>query len=64
MSRVGPLKGDERRLLLDKDRDNQKKYKDLLDRESAYERLNDKNTASGQIKDKLRSFGSLFGFKR
>ena len=64
MSRVGPLKGDERRLLLDKDRDNQKKYKDLLDRESAYERLNDKNTASGQLKDKLRSFGSLFGFKR
>ena len=58
------MKGDERKGFMDKDKDNQKKYKELLDRESAYERLNSKNTAAGQIKDRLKSFGSLFGFKR
>ena len=64
MSRVGPLKDDERKAAMEKDVQNRKKYKDLLDRESAYERLNAKSTAVGQVKDKLRSFGNLFRLNR
>ena len=64
MSRVGPLKPDERKTVMEKDNENRKKYKDLVDRVSAYERLNEKNTAVGQVKDKLRSFGNLFRLNR
>jgi uncharacterized protein len=64
MSRVGPLKPDERKGALEKDIQNRRKYKDLVDRVSAFERLSEKNTAVGQVKDKLRSFGNLFRINR
>jgi DNA helicase HerA-like ATPase len=64
MSRVGPLKAEEREAVMAKDVENRNKYKDLLDRESAYERLSSKSTAVGQVKDKLRSFGNLFRLNR
>ena len=63
MSRVGPLKPDERKGVMEKDTQNRKKYTELIDRPSAYERLNEKGTAVGQVKDKLKSFKSLFGLK-
>ncbi|MEQ1673006.1 MAG: helicase HerA-like domain-containing protein, partial [Hyphomicrobium sp.] len=63
MSRVGPLKPDERKAVMEKDALNRKKYTELVDRVSAYERLNEKSTAVGQVKDKLKSFKSLFGLK-
>jgi len=60
MSRVGPATAAERTALVAADADNQRKYKDAVDAESAYERLQAKNTTVGQLKDKLRSFGGLF----
>jgi len=60
MSRVGPATAAERTVLVAADADNQRKYKDAVDAESAYERLQAKNTTVGQLKDKLRSFGGLF----
>ncbi len=64
MSRVGPLKADERRALIAADAANVDKYAKRLDAVSAHERLNDRNTAVGQVKDKLRRFGNLFGLNR
>ncbi len=64
MSRVGPLKADERKALIQADADNFQKYTKTEDTESAYERLQDRNTAVGQVKDKIRRFGSILGFNR
>ncbi len=63
MSRIGPLKPDERRTLIDADTDNRTKYRDRIDSESAHERLLARNTPVGQVKDKLRRFGNLFGLR-
>jgi uncharacterized protein len=61
MSRVGPLTAKERQALIEGDLENRKKYKDVLDSESAHERLAARNSTVGQVKDKLRRFGNLFG---
>ena len=63
MSRIGPLKPDERRALIDADTENRTKYRERIDGESAHERLLARNTPVGQVKDKLRRFGNLFGLR-
>jgi len=63
MSRIGPLKPDERRALVDADTENRTKYRDRIDSVSAHERLLTRNTPVGQVKDKLRRFGNLFGLR-
>ena len=62
MSRVGPLKPDERVALVAADVELARKYKEPLDRESAHERLTQKSSPGGQIKEGLRKFGNLFNF--
>ena len=57
MSRLGPLKADERQQLLDADTENRNKYRAALDKKSAYHVLADKHTPIGQIKDKLAQWG-------
>jgi len=64
MSRVGPLTREERRRLIEADVENLRKYRDVLDRESAHERLRARNSPVGQVKDKLRRFGNLFNVNR
>lgn len=64
MSRVGPLKADERAALIEADTANRTKYKESIDTESAHERLMARNSPVGQVKDKLRRFGNLFGLNR
>lgn len=64
MSRVGPLKPEERQALIAADADNVARYKDTMDRESAYERLASLHTPVGQVKDKIRRFGNLLGLAR
>jgi len=64
MSRVGPLTPDEREKLIKADTQNWKKYRQVLDRESAHERLRARNSTVGQVKDKLRRFGNLFNLNR
>jgi hypothetical protein len=59
MSRVGPLKGDEREKLLAADDANREKYGKPLDRDSAYERLQERNTAVGRLKERLTSFSNI-----
>jgi hypothetical protein len=59
MSRVGPLKGDEREKLLAADGANREKYGKPLDRDSAYERLQERNTAVGRLKERLTSFSNI-----
>ena len=61
MARLGPLTKDERRTLLDADTVNTGKYRETLDRESAYERLTDRGTLMGKVQEKLKGFGKLFG---
>jgi len=61
LSRVGPLSCAERQALIAGDAANRKKYKEVLNRESAHERLKARNSPVGQVKDKLRRFGNLFG---
>jgi DNA helicase HerA-like ATPase len=63
MSRVGPLRPEERRALIEADADNHKKYTQVFDRESAHERLKARDTIVGQAKDKIRRFGNLFNLK-
>jgi DNA helicase HerA-like ATPase len=63
MSRVGPLKDDERRAIVDADAENRSKYRETVDAVSASERLASRNTPVGQVKEKLRRFGNLFGIK-
>ncbi|HZT46698.1 MAG TPA: helicase HerA-like domain-containing protein [Hyphomicrobiaceae bacterium] len=64
MSRVGPLTPEERKALIEADTANWKKYRQVLDRESAHERLRARNSTVGQVKDKLRRFGNLFNLNR
>src|SRR5262249_1822623 len=64
MSRVGPLTREERRRPIEADVENLRKYRDVLDRESAHERLRARNSPVGQVKDKLRRFGNLFNVNR
>ena len=61
MARLGPLTKDERRAMLDGDTVNREKYRETLDRESAYERLTDRGTLMGKVQEKLKGFGKLFG---
>jgi DNA helicase HerA-like ATPase len=60
MSRVGPLTGKERQAVIEGDVENRKKYKDVLDRESASERLRARNSPVGQVLEPIRRFGNLF----
>ena len=64
MSRVGPLKPDERAGFIQADNANRNKYAASVDDESAYERLSSRSTTLGQVKDKLRRFGNLFGITK
>ncbi|HEY8129659.1 MAG TPA: helicase HerA-like domain-containing protein, partial [Hyphomicrobium sp.] len=59
MSRVGPLKPEERKTILEGDKGNRTKYGTPLDRESAYERLQERNTTVGKIKERLSSFSNI-----
>jgi hypothetical protein len=63
MSRVGPLRDEEREAALKADRENRAKYAVTVDAVSAHERITSKSTAVGQVKEKLRRFGNLFGLK-
>ena len=61
MSRVGPLVMEERKKLVDADIGNQKKYKELVDGDTAHERLQDRNTVVGKAKEGVKNaFGGLF----
>jgi uncharacterized protein len=59
MSRVGPLKDDERRAIIEAQTDLIAKYRDVLDRESATERLKSRNSVLGQVKEGLDRFKGL-----
>jgi hypothetical protein len=59
MSRVGPLKPEERQSLIARDAANAQKYRQQLDRESAHERLKSKSTLIGQMMDGVRRFGNI-----
>ena len=61
MSRVGPLKPDERVKLISADAENERKYRQTINSESAHERLIARNSPLGQVREKLRRFGNLFG---
>lgn len=61
MSRVGPLSKDERDGLIAGDTAMRGKYKDSIDRESAYELLLARNTPGGAVKQAVKKFGNLFG---
>ena len=53
MSRVGPLKDDERQALIAADTELEAKYRLVLDRESAHERLAARHTMMGQVKEQI-----------
>jgi uncharacterized protein len=60
MSRLGPLKPDERKAAIAADAANHAKYAVTLDTPSAYHRLAEKGTLVGQVKDKISTaFGGL-----
>jgi uncharacterized protein len=60
MSRLGPLKSDERRAVIAADAANHAKYSVTLDTPSAFHRLAEKGTLVGQVKDKISTaFGGL-----
>jgi uncharacterized protein len=61
MARLGPLSKDERRALVDADTALIAKYRETLDRESAYERLTRRGTLMGKVTEQLKGFGKLFG---
>ena len=63
MARLGPLTKDERKVLVDGDVENVKKYRETLDRFSAYERLTKRGTMLGKMQEGLKGFGKLFGGK-
>ena len=63
MARLGPLTKDERAAIVDGDAANVKKYRETLDRESAYERLTKRGTLMGKVTEQLKGFGKLFGGK-
>ena len=65
MSRVGPLKPDERKAHIAADKVNASKYGEAIDRESAYERLTARSTLVGGIKQNIRNaFSNILGGKR
>jgi uncharacterized protein len=64
MSRVGPLTLGERQAMIAADKENSKKYGQMVDRESAYELLQQRNSPGGIIQQGVRKFGNLFGMKR
>ncbi len=60
MSRLGPLKPEERQALIAADAANHAKYTTTLDNPSAFHRLAEKGTLVGQVKDKIsNAFGGL-----
>ena len=61
MSRVGPLKPDERKARIEADTEIIKKYRQTIDRESAHELLRDRGTIKGRAEQGLKKFGKLFG---
>jgi uncharacterized protein len=62
MARLGPITKNERRALIEGDRALYAKYKDPLDRISAYERLASRGTLIGQVRETVKTrFGNLFG---
>jgi DNA helicase HerA-like ATPase len=63
LGRLGPLKPAERTAILESDPDLRAKYKDTLDRTSAYERLTQRDTLMGRAQEQLKRFGNLFGTK-
>lgn len=65
MSRVGPLKPDERKAAIERDKENRTKYLESIDRESAYERLTQRSTIAGSLKENIRNaFSNILGGKR
>jgi DNA helicase HerA-like ATPase len=64
MSRVGPLKEAERKVIIDADAANGQKYTKLADIPSAFETLNARNSPVGQVREKLRRFGNLLRANR
>ena len=63
MGRLGPLTGAERSALIEADTGNIAKYRQTLDRESAYERLAKRGTMMGKVQEGLKGFGKLFAGK-
>ncbi len=63
LGRLGPLKPAERAAHLEGDTVLRKKYKDTIDRTSAYERLTQRETLMGRAQEGWRTFGNLFGGK-
>jgi hypothetical protein len=61
LGRLGPLKAEERVAMIEGDKDLYRKYKDTIDRVSAYERLTQRETIMGRMEQGLRSFGGLLG---
>lgn len=61
LGRLGPLKPEERVAMIEGDKDLYRKYKDTIDRVSAYERLTQRETLMGRMEQGLRSFGGLLG---
>jgi DNA helicase HerA-like ATPase len=61
LGRLGPLKPGERVAKIEGDKDLYRKYKDTIDRVSAYERLTQRETIMGRMEQGLRSFGGLLG---
>jgi uncharacterized protein len=61
MSRVGPLRPEERKAIVQNDGENVKKYATQLNRESAHEVLTQRSTPIGQAKEKVKKFSNLFG---
>lgn len=68
MGRVGPLKQDERKVLLDADTEMAGKYRDEVVTEGAYERVQAMNTMMGNVNEKLdeakEKLGGWFGIGR
>ncbi len=68
MGRVGPLKQDERKGLLDSDAEMAAKYREEVVTEGAYERIQAMNTMIGNVTDKIdeakEKLGGWFGIGR
>lgn len=61
LGRLGPLTPIERMGVIESDPALRSKYKDTLDRVSAYERLTQRDTIMGRAQEQLKRFGNLFG---
>jgi uncharacterized protein len=61
MSRIGPLKADERQAMIQADAENVGKYREQLNRDSAHEALTQRSTPLGQVKQQVKKFSNLFG---